>query len=314
MTTELLSVQGISVSYGAVVALDGVSIRVDEGEAVSVIGSNGAGKTTLMKTVAGLLRARRGTITFGGGDITGIEAQDLVGRGISLVPEGRQVFGRMSVEENLILGAYSRRGSALEDDFAHCFALFPRLEERRNQRAGTLSGGEQQMLAIARGLMSRPKAPAHGRAFPRPRSAAREPDLRGRRAPARRRHHDPHGGADGPPGAQGLGSRVRAGARADRHRGGVRRPARRPPRAPRPISARGNRSSGMAARRSPTISARISAARRRQPSPAEPDGSASGRVIASRQVKRARAIGRECTDAGAFATRLPRRARHQGRY
>ena len=157
MTTELLSVQGISVSYGAVVALDGVSIRVDEGEAVSVIGSNGAGKTTLMKTVAGLLRARSGAITFGGGDITGIEAQDLVGRGISLVPEGRQVFGRMSVEENLILGAYSRRGSALEDDFAHCFALFPRLEERWKQRAGTLSGGEQQMLAIARGLMSRPR-------------------------------------------------------------------------------------------------------------------------------------------------------------
>ena len=157
MTTELLSVRGISVSYGAVEALDGVSIRVDEGEAVSVIGSNGAGKTTLMKTVAGLLAARSGAITFGGDDITGIEAQDLVVRGISLVPEGRQVFGRMSVEENLILGAYSRRGGALADDFAHCFALFPRLAERRNQRAGTLSGGEQQMLAIARGLMSRPR-------------------------------------------------------------------------------------------------------------------------------------------------------------
>ena len=157
MTTELLSVREIRVGYGPVTALDGVSIRVEEGEVVSVIGSNGAGKTTLMKTVAGLLASRSGAITFGGGDITAIEAQNLVGRGISLVPEGRQVFGRMSVEENLILGAYSRRDVALEDDFAHCFALFPRLEERRNQRAGTLSGGEQQMLAIARGLMSRPR-------------------------------------------------------------------------------------------------------------------------------------------------------------
>ena len=157
MTTEMLSVREIHVGYGAVRALEGVSIHVDEGEVVSVIGSNGAGKTTLMKTIAGLLDSGRGAITFGGLDITGIEAQHLVERGISLVPEGRQVFGRMSVEENLILGAYSRGASALEDDFEHCFALFPRLEERRRQRAGTLSGGEQQMLAIARGLMSRPK-------------------------------------------------------------------------------------------------------------------------------------------------------------
>ena len=157
MTTELLSVREIHVGYGAVRALEGVSIHVDEGEVVSVIGSNGAGKTTLMKTVAGLLTSRSGIIMFEDQDITAIEAQDLVDRGISLVPEGRQVFGRMSVEENLILGAYSRGASALEDDFEHCFALFPRLGERRRQRAGTLSGGEQQMLAIARGLMSRPK-------------------------------------------------------------------------------------------------------------------------------------------------------------
>ena len=106
MTTELLSVREIHVGYGAVRALEGVSIHVDEGEVVSVIGSNGAGKTTLMKTIAGLLDPGSGAITFGGLDITGIEAQHLVGRGISLVPEGRQVFGRMSVEENLILGAY----------------------------------------------------------------------------------------------------------------------------------------------------------------------------------------------------------------
>ena len=157
MTTELLSVKEIRVSYGAVEALNRVSIHVAEGEVVSVIGANGAGKTTLMKAIVGLLGARSGTIAFTGRDITGTEAHALVGRGISLVPEGRQVFGRMSVEENLLLGAYSRPGGALADDFARCFALFPRLHERRSQRAGTLSGGEQQMLAIARGLMSRPR-------------------------------------------------------------------------------------------------------------------------------------------------------------
>ena len=157
MTTELLSVREICVSYGAVKALERVSIQVDEGEVVTVIGSNGAGKTTLMKTIAGLLESRSGAVTFTGQDITATEAHALVGRGISLVPEGRQVFGRMSVEENLMLGAYSRPGGALADDFEHCFALFPRLRERRSQRAGTLSGGEQQMLAIARGLMSRPR-------------------------------------------------------------------------------------------------------------------------------------------------------------
>ena len=157
MATELLSVKELRVSYGAIEALDRVSIHVAEGEVVSVIGANGAGKTTLMKAIAGLLGARSGTIAFTGRDITGTEAHALVGRGISLVPEGRQVFGRMSVEENLLLGAYSRPGGALADDFERCFALFPRLHERRNQRAGTLSGGEQQMLAIARGLMSRPR-------------------------------------------------------------------------------------------------------------------------------------------------------------
>ena len=157
MTTELLSVKGIRVNYGAVKALDGVSISVAEGEVVTVIGSNGAGKTTLMKTIAGLLNAQSGAISFAGRDITKTEAHAIVGQGISLVPEGRQVFGRMSVHENLILGGYSRAGWAFADDFERCFSLFPRLRERRDQRAGTLSGGEQQMLAIARGLMSRPK-------------------------------------------------------------------------------------------------------------------------------------------------------------
>ena len=157
MTSDLLTVSGIQVAYGAVLALEEVSVRVAEGEVVTVIGANGAGKTTLMKAIAGLQGPRRGTISFEGEDITRTEAHAVVGKGISLVPEGRQVFGRMTVRENLVLGAYSRRGEALTQEFDHCFTLFPRLAERRDQRAGTLSGGEQQMLAIARGLMSRPR-------------------------------------------------------------------------------------------------------------------------------------------------------------
>ena len=157
MKTELLSVEGVHVRYGAVKALEDVSVHVAEGEVVTVIGSNGAGKTTLMKTIAGLLDTEGGTISFADQDITSLDAHAVVGRGVSLVPEGRQVFGQMSVEENLILGAYSRQSGSFGDDFERCYALFPRLRERRSQRAGTLSGGEQQMLAIARGLMSRPK-------------------------------------------------------------------------------------------------------------------------------------------------------------
>ena len=157
MTREFLEVEKICVNYGAVQALEDVSLRVGEGEIVTVIGSNGAGKTTLMKTIAGLLQSRSGAISFEGQGIGALEAHAVVVRGISLVPEGRQVFGRMSVHENLILGAYSRRDQALGDDLERSYQLFPRLRERRDQRAGTLSGGEQQMLAIARGLMSRPR-------------------------------------------------------------------------------------------------------------------------------------------------------------
>ena len=157
MTREFLEVEKISVNYGAVQALEDVSLRVEEGEIVTVIGSNGAGKTTLMKTIAGLLQSRSGAISFEGQGIGALEAHAVVVRGISLVPEGRQVFGRMSVHENLILGAYSRGGQAPDDDLERSYQLFPPLRERRGQRAGTLSGGEQQMLAIARGLMSRPR-------------------------------------------------------------------------------------------------------------------------------------------------------------
>lgn len=157
MTADLLAIGDLAVAYGAVQALRGISLTIAQGEVVTVIGSNGAGKTTLMKTVAGLVAAQRGTIAFEGNDITRIEAHGVVRRGICLVPEGRQVFARMTVYENLLLGAYSRAGDSLEEDFGRCFELFPLLRERRSQRAGTLSGGEQQMLAIARGLMSRPR-------------------------------------------------------------------------------------------------------------------------------------------------------------
>ncbi len=157
MRRELLAVNRIHVSYGAVRALEDVSLRVDQGEVIVVIGSNGAGKTTLMKAIAGLLRVRQGTVSFEGQEISNLKAYEVVRRGLSLVPEGRQVFGHLTVHENLLLGAYSRRTGKLDEDLDRCVTLFPRLRERRQQPAGTLSGGEQQMLAIARGLMSRPR-------------------------------------------------------------------------------------------------------------------------------------------------------------
>jgi len=157
MRRELLVVERMHVSYGPVRALEEVSLRVEQGEVVTVIGSNGAGKTTLMKAIAGLLRVQRGTIMFEGRDIANREAYEVVARGLSLVPEGRQVFGHLTVHENLLLGAYSRRPGEAGEDLERCVSLFPRLRERRRQLAGTLSGGEQQMLAIARGLMSRPR-------------------------------------------------------------------------------------------------------------------------------------------------------------
>jgi len=157
MRPDLLTVNQLHVSYGAVRALEDVSLTVGEGEVVAVIGSNGAGKTTLMKAIAGLLRVQRGTISFQGEGISNLEAYAVVRRGLSLVPEGRQVFAHLTVHENLLLGAYSRNAGRLDEDLHRCWTLFPRLRERQQQLAGTLSGGEQQMLAIARGLMSRPR-------------------------------------------------------------------------------------------------------------------------------------------------------------
>ncbi|MFO8082158.1 MAG: ABC transporter ATP-binding protein [Armatimonadota bacterium] len=156
----MLRLTSIDASYGRVQALRGVSLHVDPGEIVTLIGGNGAGKSTTLEVVSGLIRADRGTVIFDGEDATSWSPGKLVRRGIAHVPEGREVFGSLSVEDNLLLGAYSRpRGSREEiaADLQAQFERFPRLRERRRQLAGSLSGGEQQMLALARGLMSRPK-------------------------------------------------------------------------------------------------------------------------------------------------------------
>ena len=143
-------------SYGAIEALRNVSFDVDEGEIVTLLGANGAGKTTTLRMVSGLLRAKGGSITFDGRPMLGVAAHDIVAAGIGHVPEGRRIFPRMSVYENLQMGAYRRRGD-ISADVERVYDLFPVLRERRQQEGGTLSGGEQQMLAIARALMSRPR-------------------------------------------------------------------------------------------------------------------------------------------------------------
>jgi branched-chain amino acid transport system ATP-binding protein len=154
----LLEVRGLKVSYGGINAVKGVDLDVAEGELVTLIGANGAGKTTTLKALAGLLRPTAGRIHYNGIDITARPAFELVRQGLALVPEGRGVFGRLTVEENLAMGAYSRRDRArITTDFDRVYGLLPRLAERRRQPGGTLSGGEQQMLAIGRALMSRPR-------------------------------------------------------------------------------------------------------------------------------------------------------------
>ena len=153
----MLQIDKINVYYGPIHALKDVSLSVSEGSIVSLIGANGAGKTTTLKTISGLLRPKSGTIRFKGQDITSRPAQSIVSLGISQVPEGRRVFPAMSVQENLEMGAYLRNDKdSIAEDFDNVFQRFPRLKERRKQMAGTLSGGEQQMLAIGRALMARP--------------------------------------------------------------------------------------------------------------------------------------------------------------
>ena len=154
----LLEVSDIRARYGAIEALKGISLTVEEGEVVTLIGSNGAGKSTTLRSISGLTPASAGKIVFDGEDITRVPAHEIVVRGIALSPEGRHCFPRMTVRENLELGAHRRaKGPEIGQDLERVFTLFPRLQERERQKAGTMSGGEQQMLAIGRALMARPK-------------------------------------------------------------------------------------------------------------------------------------------------------------
>jgi len=154
----LLEVKGLRVAYGGIQAVKGIDLTVAQGELVTLIGANGAGKSTTLKALAGLLRPASGSIHYNGMDITARPAFELVRQGLALVPEGRGVFGRLTVEENLAMGAYSRRDAAgIAADRDRVYGLLPRLAERRRQPGGTLSGGEQQMLALGRALMSRPR-------------------------------------------------------------------------------------------------------------------------------------------------------------
>ncbi len=153
----MLRVNDINVYYGSIHAVRGVSFEVNEGEIVTLIGANGAGKSTTLNTVSGLLQSKSGTIEFMGKSLHGVAPHKVVSLGLTQVPEGRRVFADMTVEENLDMGGYTRAGSEIADSIADVYDRFPRLKERRRQAAGTLSGGEQQMLAIGRALMSKPK-------------------------------------------------------------------------------------------------------------------------------------------------------------
>ncbi len=158
MAEPMLKIDNIDVYYGAIHALKGISLTVNKGEIVTLIGANGAGKSTALRTISGLLKPKNGKISFEGQEIAGVKAHEIVKLGISQVPEGRRIFTEMTVMENLDMGAFTRKDKdGIKEDLAQVFKRFPRLEERRDQLAGTLSGGEQQMLAMGRALMSRPK-------------------------------------------------------------------------------------------------------------------------------------------------------------
>ena len=154
---QILKVENINVYYGAIHAIKGISFHVDQGEVVTLIGANGAGKSTTLQAISGLLRSRTGSIEFCGENISKLPPHKIVEKGLAQVPEGRRIFLQMSVQENLDMGAYTQSGAGVGEDIERVFEQFPRLKERRRQIAGTLSGGEQQMLAIGRALMSRPK-------------------------------------------------------------------------------------------------------------------------------------------------------------
>ena len=154
----LLSLEKLEVAYGGIRAVKGIDLAVESGETVCLIGANGAGKTTTLRAITGLVRAAGGIVRYAGEDIGKLRVHEIARRGLAMVPEGRGVFPQLTIEENLAMGAYARKDrAAVKADLDHAFELFPRLAERRRQTAGTLSGGEQQMLAISRALMSRPK-------------------------------------------------------------------------------------------------------------------------------------------------------------
>lgn len=155
----MLELKGVHTFYGAIEALKGIDVKVEEGEVVAMLGSNGAGKSTTLRTISGLLKPKMGEIWFQGKNITGMSPDAIVNEGIVQVPEGRRIFGPLTVEDNLILGAFTARGQKerIQEDLKKVYDMFPRLLERRTQLAGTLSGGEQQMLAVGRALMARPK-------------------------------------------------------------------------------------------------------------------------------------------------------------
>ena len=154
--SALLEVKDLVVSYGKIKAVKGISFSVEAGEVVTLIGTNGAGKTTTLRTISGLLRPSSGSVTFQGKDLTKVPPHEIVQLGLAHSPEGRRIFPKLSVEENLMLGAFARRDKGVKDDLEAAFDLFPILRERRSQPAGTFSGGEQQMLAMGRAMMSRP--------------------------------------------------------------------------------------------------------------------------------------------------------------
>jgi len=154
----MLKLEGLSVHYGGIHALRGIDVEVADGKIITLIGANGAGKSTTLNSIIGLVKPTDGKVFLNGSDITGFDPKDNVASGLLLIPEGRRIFPNLTVNENLILGAYTRnKKNEVEKDREHCFELFPRLKERYKQLGGTLSGGEQQMLAVARGLMARPK-------------------------------------------------------------------------------------------------------------------------------------------------------------
>ena len=153
----ILKVEDINVYYGSIHAIKGISFEVQEGEVVTLIGANGAGKSTTLNAVSGLLRSKTGSISFLGESLAKVPSHKVVAKGLALVPEGRRIFLQMTVQENLEMGAFTQKGSGIQQDLEMVYELFPRLKERYKQMAGTLSGGEQQMLAVARALMSHPK-------------------------------------------------------------------------------------------------------------------------------------------------------------